>query len=1373
MADVNGTNANNTISLSGTIQQFTATLVNPYSGASIFVDELKNVNSLSYDGLAGTDTLLGTTQGDVFFAENSSGNLMLFNVEQINGGVGKDVIILATNNYILGDIFLRGANDDDILWSNSGNDVVQGFTGNDIIDGGPGNDVIEGYSDNDTVSGGAGSDVVSGGNGDDTLQYFADGVWGAVNTVNVISGDTVSLNGLNQSFDIFDAGVRFESTSFPVAVDDTATTTDTLVMTSGSDALLLDDFVSARLIIGGVNPLTGQTYANSSAGAERVIGIDVINAGFGDDVVNLTSNTFTYGDVTILGGHGNDTLWSAQGNDILDGGVGDDDLQAGTGDDTYIYNFDSDHIFDAGGLDTLSLGSGIEFQDLLFSTSGNDFIITVSGRGDITIADQLLTGNAIENLHLDNGADYDLVLLANNHVPVAQNDDFTVLQNSSVNGNVLSDNGHGVDSDADGDPIIVGSFNLTTVFGGNVVLAANGDFTYAPAIGFLGTDSFTYSISDGVYGFSTATVTINVILNNNPIAADDSFLAQQDQIVSGNVLNDNGGGMDSDSDGGTLSIASGVFSTTGGGSVTLDNLGNFVYAPVSGFYGADTFDYTLLDGQGGSDVGTVSFTLNGKPIAADDDFTGIQDNAIIGNVLADNGHGVDADVDAGTLSVQTAAFTTVNGGTVSILSSGLFVYSPASGFVGVDTLNYTIFDGQGGSDTGTITVTLVAPPNVDPTAQDDSFNGQQDSSVLGNVLADNGSGTDSDSDGGTLSVDAQILTTANGGTVTLDTAGNFTYAPATSFYGSDSFDYTLLDGQGGSDTATVALFLNGKPIAADDSFNGQQDAAILTNVIGNDQDVDGGTISVIAATIATANGGTVTINAAGDFTYTPAVGFFGIDGFDYFVNDGQGGSDTANVLLHINGKPIAANDDFNGQQDVVITGDVLADNGHGADADVDGGTVSVVAATIATAHGSVVLQANGSFTYTPATGYFGVDTFNYTLLDGQGGSAIATVALNLAQIVVVGGTITGTPNDDVLNGSAGNDVINGLGANDKLYGNGGADELDGGTGKDIVDGGDGDDILHFSIDAQFGKGWGAWNVGSPTTLGTQEIISVKNKNESYDYFIGGDGTDTLLMTCGHDALFLDGAIIPRHADLSVGARIVGIEIIDAGDGNDVVDLTSDQYAYGDVTILGGDGNDYLWSSSGVDHLYGDDGNDQLYADDGDDFLYGGNGNDVLLAGNGNDRLEGDQGNDTLKGDVGNDMLLGGQGNDDIRGGTGNDLIVGGEGNDKLYGDAGADTFLYQSQSEGNDKIYGFEKGVGKDIVNITDILEGFDSLTSDIDAFVKLHNSGGNVQLKINNDGHGNDFQTLATFVGGLGGTNLATLLSNGNIVADQHIVVS
>ena len=100
---------------------------------------------------------------------------------------------------------------------------------------------------------------------------------------------------------------------------------------------------------------------------------------------------------------------------------------------------------------------------------------------------------------------------------------------------------------------------------------------------------------------------------------------------------------------------------------------------------------------------------------------------------------------------------------------------------------------------------------------------------------------------------------------------------------------------------------------------------------------------------------------------------------------------------------------------------------------------------------------------------------------------------------------------------------------------------------------------------------------------------------------------------------------------AVGPRISGIEVINAGDGDDVVDLTSSRYAYGDVTIDGGNGDDVLWSSAGNDTLLGGAGNDQLVSGAGADTLDGGAGSDTLAGGSGNDTylLGRGYGNDTI------------------------------------------------------------------------------------------------------------------------------------------------
>ena len=256
---------------------------------------------------------------------------------------------------------------------------------------------------------------------------------------------------------------------------------------------------------------------------------------------------------------------------------------------------------------------------------------------------------------------------------------------------------------------------------------------------------------------------------------------------------------------------------------------------------------------------------------------------------------------------------------------------------------------------------------------------------------------------------------------------------------------------------------------------------------------------------------------------------------------------------------------------------------------------------------------------------------------------------------------------DVVEAVPGIEITGGNG-NDALTGTVGNDTLIGGGGGDLLVGGAGDDVFEYSVDRTRGSS-GAYNAGSPGSgASSPETVWVSGTNETMDTYHGGDGYDTLNMTSGNDVFYMDAdGYLGRHADSS-GGRIDGIELIEAGDGNDLVDLTSTRYSTGDIAINGGSGDDVLWSSSGNDRLNGDSGNDKLY---------GGVGDDTLTGGDGNDKLDGSYDNDSLIGGAGNDTLIGGSGDDNLSGGEGNDYAAGGAGNDTyLFGiDDGMDTFI--------------------------------------------------------------------------------------------------
>ena len=156
---------------------------------------------------------------------------------------------------------------------------------------------------------------------------------------------------------------------------------------------------------------------------------------------------------------------------------------------------------------------------------------------------------------------------------------------------------------------------------------------------------------------------------------------------------------------------------------------------------------------------------------------------------------------------------------------------------------------------------------------------------------------DTDIDGDTLSVTAAA---ASNGTVSIKPDGSLDYSPNANFNGTDTISYTISDGNGGSDTATVIVTVNpvnDAPVAVNDAASVNEDASVSIDVLANDTDIDGGTLSVTAAA---ASNGTVSIKPDGSLDYSPNANFNGTDTISYTISDGNGGSDTATVIVTVN-----------------------------------------------------------------------------------------------------------------------------------------------------------------------------------------------------------------------------------------------------------------------------------------------------------------------------------------------------------------------------------------------------------------------------------------------------------------------------------------
>src|SRR5204862_110094 len=185
------------------------------------------------------------------------------------------------------------------------------------------------------------------------------------------------------------------------------------------------------------------------------------------------------------------------------------------------------------------------------------------------------------------------------------------------------------------------------------------------------------------------------------------------------------------------------------------------------------------------------------------------------------------------------------------------------------------------------------------------------------VAAPGGVGSNAD-EVGAMPVTAVLVSGPANGTLALNQDGSFTYTPASNFNGADSFTYKTNDGTVNSNVATVSITVaavNDAPVAVNDSYTATEDTALTIappGVLGNDTDVDGNPLTATVVTLPAH--GTVTLNANGSVTYTPAANFNGSDSFTYKANDGTVDSNVATVSITVaavNDAPVAVNDSYN------------------------------------------------------------------------------------------------------------------------------------------------------------------------------------------------------------------------------------------------------------------------------------------------------------------------------------------------------------------------------------------------------------------------------------------------------------------------------
>jgi DNA/RNA endonuclease G (NUC1) len=576
-----------------------------------------------------------------------------------------------------------------------------------------------------------------------------------------------------------------------------------------------------------------------------------------------------------------------------------------------------------------------------------------------------------------------------NDAPVAVDDSANTDEDTPVTVSVLSN-----DTDVEGDTLSVSA--VTQGAHGSAAIVGS-DVKYTPASNYNGTDSFTYTVSDGNGGTATGTVNVNVAgVNDNPTASDDSATTDEDTAVNVNVV-----GNDSDLDGDALSVT--AVTQPAHGSATFAG-GSVTYTPAADYNGADSFTYTIGDGHGGSATANVGVTINAvndNPVAVNDSATVAEDSGA--NTVSVLGN--DTDVDGDTLSVSAVtqgAHGTVanNGGSVS--------YTPAANYNGPDSFTYTVSDGHGGTATATVSVNVTAV-NDNPTATNDTATTDEDTAVTVDVVFN-----DSDIDGDTLTLES--ADGATHGTVAVEN-GKAVFTPEANYHGPASFNYVVSDGHGGTADGSVSVTVNSvndNPVAVADSATTSEDTAVTVHVLTNDTDVDGDTLSVTSAGGATK--GSVAV-VAGGVTYTPNANANGTDSFTYNVSDGNGGTASATVTVTIN----AVNDapSIANVPATATIAELAAYTFTASATDVDGDTLTF--SLVGAPAGATINPSTGEFNWTPSEAQGGTGApFNFAVRVSDGtASADSNVTITVTevnsapalapiagQVVLLGGTLT-------------------------------------------------------------------------------------------------------------------------------------------------------------------------------------------------------------------------------------------------------------------------------------------------------------------------------------------------------------------------------
>src|SRR5207249_1306355 len=620
-----------------------------------------------------------------------------------------------------------------------------------------------------------------------------------------------------------------------------------------------------------------------------------------------------------------------------------------------------------------------------------------------------------------------------NDAPVANNDSATVAEGGTVT--VLDSTAASVlANDTDAEANTLTATKLSDPTRGSETLNANGTFSYSHDGSETTTDSFTYKTCDNgttngapdAKCSGTATVSITVTpVNDAPVANNDSATVAEGGTVT--VLDSTAASVlanDTDAEANTLTATK--LSDPTRGSETLNANGTFSYSHDGSETTTDSFTYKTCDNgttNGAPDAkcsgtATVSITVtpvNDPPVANNDSATVAEGGTVTvldstaASVLAN-----DTDAEANTLTATKLSDPTR--GSETLNANGTFSYSHDGSETTTDSFTYKTCDNgttNGAPDakcSGTATVSItVTPVNDPPVANNDSATVAEGGTVTvldstaASVLAN-----DTDAEANTLT--ATKLSDPAHGSVTLNADGTFSYSHDGSETTTDSFTYKTCDNgttNGSPDakcsgTATVSITVtpvNDAPAANNDSATVAEGGTVTVldstaaSVLANDTDAEGNTLT--ATKLSDPVHGSVTLNADGTFSYShdgsePTSHSFTSKTCDNGTTNGSPPvadpkcSATATVSITVtpvNDAPVANNDSATVAEGGTVTVlDSTAASVLANDTDAEANTLTATKLSDP-AHGSVTLNADGTFSYSHDGSETTSDSFTYKTCD--------------------------------------------------------------------------------------------------------------------------------------------------------------------------------------------------------------------------------------------------------------------------------------------------------------------------------------------------------------------------------------------------------